>query len=177
MLWSACINIWTHWTEKIWAIKVEPLTSAHYDDDDDDDDSITVRANKNPTKPDTINCVVLFNELNLGVQNQASISRPMVFMTTYLLTYLKLYACVGEALGWLSIAIYWLLSLSLGFELRIELGLRHSCGIGLISTPTFSFNWANPNSELAMKATLDNCATFTSSLELVSYNSCLSVLA
>jgi len=35
---SAWINIWTHWTERIWAIKAELLASAHYDDDDDDDD-------------------------------------------------------------------------------------------------------------------------------------------
>jgi len=35
---NAWINIWTHWTEKIWAIKAELLTSAHYDDEDDDDD-------------------------------------------------------------------------------------------------------------------------------------------
>jgi len=27
----------THWREKIWAIKAELLTSAHYDNDDDDD--------------------------------------------------------------------------------------------------------------------------------------------
>jgi len=34
---SAWMNICTHWTKRIWAIKAELLTSAHYDDDDDDD--------------------------------------------------------------------------------------------------------------------------------------------